>query len=71
MGRLLGVKKGNFLIHGAEVVSRAGGMLSIRGPEVSLGSLRDANRRVQSPTPHMPVLGSNLPILSAVQLPQA
>ena len=44
-------------------------MLSIRGPEVSLGSLRFSNRRAQSPTPHAPALGTYLPILSAVQLP--
>ena len=71
IGRLLGGEKNNFLIRGAQVVSRAGGMLSIRGPEVSLGSLRVGTRRVQSLTPHTPVLGSYLPILLAVQLPQA
>ena len=71
MGRLLGGKKNNFLIRGAEAVSRSGGMLSIRGLEVSPGSLRVGTRRVQSPTPPTPVLGSYLPILSAVQLPQA
>ena len=39
MGHLLGAEKINFLIRGAEVVSRVGGMLSIRGPQVSLGRL--------------------------------
>ena len=71
MGRLLGREKNNFLIRGAEVVSRAGGMQWIRGPEVSLGSLRVGTGRAQSPTPHAPALGSYLPILSAVELPQA
>ena len=56
--RFLGREKNNFLIRGAEVVSRAGGMLSIRGPEVSLGSLRVGVGRVQAPTPHAPPLGS-------------
>ena len=46
----------------------ASGMRSIRGPEVSLGSLRVSTRHVQSPTPHTPALGSYLPILLAVQL---
>jgi len=67
----LGGEKNYFLIRGAEVVSRADGMLSIRGPEVSPGSLRAGIRRVQSPTPHMLALGSSLPILSAVQLSEA
>ena len=58
MGHLLGAEKINFLIRGAEVVSRAGGMLSIRGPQVSLGSPRVGTRRVQSPTPYTPALGS-------------
>ena len=31
---------------------RVGGILSIRGPEVSLGSPRVGTRHVQSPTPH-------------------
>ena len=47
MGHLLGGEKNNFLIRGAEVVSRAGRILSIRGPEVSLGSLRVDNGRAQ------------------------
>jgi hypothetical protein len=67
----MGGEKNNFLIRGAEVVSRAGGMRSIRGPEVSLGSLRVGTRRAQSPTPYTLALGSYLPILLAVQLPQA
>ena len=45
IGRLLGGEKINFLIRGAEVVIRAGGMRSIRGPEVSRGSLRVGTRR--------------------------
>ena len=61
-------EKINFFIRGAEVLSRAGGILSIRGPEVSLGSLRVGTRRGQSPTPYTLALGSYLPILSAVQL---
>ena len=44
---LLGGEKNYFLIRGAQVVSRADGMLSIRGPEVSPGSLRAGTRRVQ------------------------
>ena len=64
----MGGEKNNFLIRGAEVVSRAGGIRSIRGPEVSLGSLRVGNRHAQSPTPHTLAPGSYLPILLAVQL---
>ena len=52
MGHLSGGEKNNFFIRGAEVISRAGGMRSIRGPEVSLRSLRVSNRRVQSPASH-------------------
>ena len=70
VGRFMGGEKNNFLIRGAEVVIHASGMRSIRGPEVSLGSLRGGNRRAQSATPHAPALGSYLPILSAVQLIQ-
>ena len=36
----------------------ASGIPSIRGLEVSLGSLRVGTGRVQSPTPHAPPLGS-------------
>ena len=71
IGRLLGGEKGNFFVRCAEVVSRAGGMLSIRGPQVSLGSPRVGTRRVQSPIPHAPALGSYLPILLAVQTAEA
>ena len=53
---ITGARKNNFLIRGAQVVSRAGGMRSIRGPEVSLGSVRVGTRRAQSPTPHAPPL---------------
>ena len=71
MGHLLGGETINFLIRGAEVASRAGGMLSIRGPQVSLGSPRVGTRRGQQRTPHTPALGSYLSILFAVQLTQA
>ena len=44
MGHVLGAEKGNFLIRGrgrpTVYGGRAGGILSIRGPVVSLGSLR-------------------------------
>ena len=44
MGQVLGAKKSYFLIRGAEADEaqggRAGGTLSIRGPERSLGPLR-------------------------------
>ena len=56
IGRLLGGEKNNFLIRGAEVVSRAGGMLSIRGPQVPLGSPRVGTRRAQSSTLYMRVM---------------
>jgi len=72
--RLLGGEKGIFLIRDADDAalhgSRASGILSIRGPEVSLGSLRVGTRRVQSATPYTLALGSYIPILSAVQLIQ-
>jgi hypothetical protein len=68
MGRFLGGEKINFLIRGAEVVSCACGMLSIHGPEVSLGSPRVSTRRAQLSTPHTLAPGSYLPILLAVQL---
>ena len=61
-GHVLRAEKLNFLIrgrgrptvHGA----RASGTLSIRGPEVSLGSLRVGIGRMQSPTPPTPPLPS-------------
>ena len=71
MRRFPGGEKANIFIRGADgakVVGRASGMLSIRGPEVSLGSPRVGTRRVQSPTPYTLALGSYLPILLAVQL---
>ncbi len=37
---------------------RVGGILSVRGPEVSLESLLVGTRHVQSPTPHAPGLGA-------------
>ena len=54
--RFLEGEKNNFLIRGAEVVSRASGMRSIRGPEVSPGSLRVSIRRAQSPLPYTYIL---------------
>jgi hypothetical protein len=56
MRHLLGGRKGNFFIRGVEVVGRACGMLSIRGPQVSLGSPMVSTRRAQSPAPHTPPL---------------
>ena len=70
MGHLLDGEKNNFLIRGAQVVSRAGGILPIRSPEVSLGSLRVGTRHAQSPTPYTLAPGSYLPILLAIQLIQ-
>ena len=56
MGHLLGAGKGNFLIRGrgrpTVYGGRAGLILSIHGPEVSLGSLRIGNIHVQAPAPH-------------------
>ena len=58
MGHVLGAKKDFFLIRGrgrpTVYGGRAGGNLSIRGPEVSLGSPRVGTIHVQSPTPHAP-----------------
>ena len=42
----------------------ASGILSIRGPEVSLGPLGDGNRRAQAPTPHAPALQAFLTEIS-------
>ena len=59
MGRLLGSEK-NFFFNSRHRRShhggRVGGILSIRGPEVSLGSLWVGRGRVQAPTPHTPPL---------------
>ena len=56
MGHVLGAEKGNFLIRGRGRPTvhggRSSGILSIRGPEVSLGSLRDGTIHLQAPTPH-------------------
>ena len=64
MGQVLGGEKGNFLIRGRgrPVVQggRAGGILSIRGPEVALGPLRVGTIHVQTPTPPAPPLPSFL-----------
>jgi hypothetical protein len=60
MGHVLGAEKEFFLIRGDDVamvrVGRASGILSIRGPEVSLGSPRVGTIHVQAPTPHTPPL---------------
>ena len=51
MGHFLGAEKGNFLIRGDDAAmvhgGRACGNLSIRGPEVSLGSFRVGTRHVR------------------------
>ena len=64
MGHVLGAKKEFFLIRGrwrpTVYGGRTSGILSIRGPEVSLGSLRVGTIHVQSPTPHTPPLQSFL-----------
>ena len=60
MGHLLGAEKEFFLIRGRGRLTVKGGrasvILSIRDPEVSLGSPRVETGRVQSPTPHTPPL---------------
>ena len=60
MGHVLGAEKVNFLIRGrgrpTVYGGRASGILSIRGPEVSLESLRVGTIHVQSPTPRAPPL---------------
>ena len=60
MGHVLGAEKGYFLIRdrGRPAVygGRTSGNLSIRGPEVSLGSPRVGTIHVQAPTPHTPPL---------------
>ena len=60
MGHLLGGEKGNFLIRGRGAATanggRNGGILSIRGPEVSLGSPRVGTIHAQAPTPQTPPL---------------
>ena len=56
MRHLLGAELKNF-IRGADgppkVVGRAGGILSIRGPEVARRALGFATGRVQTPTPRV------------------
>ena len=60
MGHVLGAEKEFFLIRGrgrpTVYGGRASGILSICGPEVSLGALRVGTIHVQSPTPHAPPL---------------
>ena len=60
MGHVPGAEKGNFLIRGrgrpTVYGGRTSGNLSIRGPEVSLGSLRVGTIHVHAPTPHTPPL---------------
>ena len=57
MGHVPGAEKDFFLIREADATvglgGRAGGILSMRGPEVSLGSPRVATGRAQSPTVHV------------------
>ena len=64
MGHVLGAEKEFFLIRGRRAAKgeggHAGGILSIRGPEVSLGSPRVGTIHVQAPTPHTPPLQSFL-----------
>ena len=63
MGHVLGAEKGNFLIRGrgrpTVYGGRTSGILSIRGPEVSLRSPRVLTRRGQSPTPHARALSAS------------
>ena len=60
MGHVSGAEKLNFLIRGRGRPTvqggRASGILSIRGPEVTLGSLRVGTIHVQAPTPPTPPL---------------
>ena len=60
MGHVLGGEKDFFLIRGrgrpTVYGGRTSGILSIRGPEVSLGSPRVGTIHVQAPTPHTPPL---------------
>ena len=60
MGHVPGAEKEFFLIRAADATGghggRASGILSIRGPEASLGSLRVGTIHVQTPTPQAPAL---------------
>ena len=60
MGHVLGAEKDFFLIRGrgrpTVYGGRSSGILSIRGPEVSLGSPRVGTIHVHAPTPHAPPL---------------
>ena len=64
MGHLLGAENVIFLIRGDDAARGHGGraseILSIRGPEVSLGSPRVDTIHAQAPTPHTPPLQSFL-----------
>ena len=70
MVHVLGAEKEFFLIRGAQAKGpqggRAGGILSIRGPEVPLGALGVGTLHVQSPTAHARALPS---IGTSVQVP--
>ena len=74
-GTLFGTLKKYFfsfaVLNGPPGRGCSGGIRSIRGPQVSLGSLRVGARHAQSPTPYTLALGSYLPVPSAVQLTQA
>ena len=72
MGHVLGAEKGNFLIRGrgrpTVYGGRSSGILSIRGREVSLGSLRVVLYMVSRLHRMRPGSGHNRPILSTMQL---
>ena len=72
MGHVPGAEKGNFLIRGrgrpTVYGGRASGILSIRGPEVSLGSLWVRVYMVSRLHRMRPGSGHNRPILSSLQV---
>ena len=72
MGHVLGAKKGIFLIRGDDASmdhgGRACGILSIHGPEVSLGSLWVVLDMVSRLPRMRPGSGHNRPILSSLEL---
>ena len=72
MGQVLGAEKGNFLIRGrgrpTVYGGRTSGILSIRGPEVSLGSLWVRVYMVSRLHRMRPGSGHNRPILSSLQV---
>ena len=72
MGHVLGAEKEFFLIRGDDAAvlhgGRASGILSIRGPEVSLGSLWVRVYMVSRLHRMRPGSGHNRPILSSLQV---